>query len=1223
MTSRPLAADVGRNTSRLSRADALRAYFELEELGTEALVGSVRALGWEWVDEKPVREEVREATKVEAPAGEVRIAAPETKRQPIEPIPFWRPIAREYREPTGQSETKRREKKADPPLPGDEQSSVPPPPTPPIVAEPRLRRRLDSALRTPKPGTELDVDAVVHRLSRGETLTELPRRKNSTLARLVLILDPARRLTPFWDDQLQLALTLIHRLGAERIRRLPPPALHDRGGHLPVIAPDEIVLALSDLGFYGTQIHREAWARHARRLRAAGASLLALVPCPAWRWSGPGARLWNAIDWSRPEGPGRRRPPSPLQGAPDSQPAEALLRLLAPAVRVEPGLLRAVRRLLGPMADLGTEAEVWNHPAVDGASSRSLEIQAQQRMELLAESGAGSEAWKALVAEAARTVLGWHEGYADMVWAAETAHFQGCGLSSEVLGEDRVQEAHAVLRRASGALSQAEGMVDKATYARAAFWRREMARLPSGTKDAPEFREVYEQVALWQRQFDPEAPLPAGVSPEMLDPQPEEPLRRLAVWQHGPQFLVGFREVESQGSLLVEMACRRPRVVLADGRGEPVTVEIGEGVVELEAPAFRGEIELTTDEETVVCAPWRLPVWASTVGRDEYGLWAAFEVEGVEQRMRWIPPVRFWMGSPEEEKGRFDDEGPQHLVELTRGYWIAQTPCSQELWAAVMGTNPSRFLSKNRPVEQVSWEDCQRFIDRLSFGVRDMELILPTEAEWEAACRAGTEMATWRGDLEILGDRNAPILDEMAWYGGNSGLEFDLEEGSNSVYWSEKQYEHSKAGTRLLEQKESNSWGLSDVLGNVFEWCWDWEASYPSSEVVDPEGPENGSSRVIRGGSWLSLAGIVRAAYRLGYLPGTRDDCVGFRLSRGPLGRGAAERVSALRSNSGRRRTLAWVAGLGWAVDGGRDEYGRWASLEVGGVRQRLRWIYPGKFLMGSPESEEGRWEDEGPQHEVALTEGFWLGDTPCTQEFWEAVMEANPSRFRSPNRPVEQVSWEDCQEFFERLKERAPEFEGSLPTEAQWEYACRAGTSEATWAGDLRILGARNAPRLDDIAWYGGNSGEGFELAGGYDVSEWEEMQYSAERAGSRGVGLKRANPWGLYDMLGNVLEWCVDAWDSSAGYPGESRVDPISTDGSYRVIRGGSWFSSAGFVRAAYRSGLSPGSRYGRVGFRLSRGPAVRAEPERVERSSTQGREGERRGTRRRSWIAKLFRE
>jgi formylglycine-generating enzyme required for sulfatase activity len=239
---------------------------------------------------------------------------------------------------------------------------------------------------------------------------------------------------------------------------------------------------------------------------------------------------------------------------------------------------------------------------------------------------------------------------------------------------------------------------------------------------------------------------------------------------------------------------------------------------------------------------------------------------------------------------------------------------------------------------------------------------------------------------------------------------------------------------------------------------------------------------------------------------------------------------------------------------------------------------------MGSPEGEAGRDKDEGPQHEVRISQGFWLFDTPCTQELWKAVMGNNPSRFQSPDRPVEQVSWEDVQEFVQRIDERVPGLGLVLPTEAQWEYACRAGTQTATYMGDLEILGDNNAPLLDAIAWYGGNSGVGFELDNGSDSSDWPEKQYPHERAGTRPVGLKKPNAWSLYDMLGNVLEWCADGWRR---YELKSVTDPVGPikPGAERVLRGGAWDFDARYVRSASRHAFDPGYRYEGIGFRCAR--------------------------------------
>ena len=236
-------------------------------------------------------------------------------------------------------------------------------------------------------------------------------------------------------------------------------------------------------------------------------------------------------------------------------------------------------------------------------------------------------------------------------------------------------------------------------------------------------------------------------------------------------------------------------------------------------------------------------------------------------------------------------------------------------------------------------------------------------------------------------------------------------------------------------------------------------------------------------------------------------------------------------------------------------------TIEVGGVKHRLRWIPPGRFLMGSPETEVGRWDDEGPVHEVELSAGYWLGETPVTQALWEAVMGGNPSRFQGATRPVERVSFADCQVFLGRLNQLVPGLGARLPTEAEWERACRAGTQTATWLGDLRPgeMQARAAV-LERIAWY-------HETSGGE----------------THPVGQREPNPLGLYDMLGNVWEWCEDWY----GPYDEAGLQA----GSGRVLRGG-----ARFVRAASRSWDGPGFRSDDLGFRLAGG-----------QGSAPGRQGE----------------
>jgi formylglycine-generating enzyme required for sulfatase activity len=197
-----------------------------------------------------------------------------------------------------------------------------------------------------------------------------------------------------------------------------------------------------------------------------------------------------------------------------------------------------------------------------------------------------------------------------------------------------------------------------------------------------------------------------------------------------------------------------------------------------------------------------------------------------------------------------------------------------------MGENPSRFVDPKRPVEQASWDEAARFMETINAFVPGLDLALPTEAQWEYACRAGTEAATYAGPIEILGDYNAPVLEAIAWYGGNSGVNFELEKGYDSSGWPEKQYEHSHVGARPVRQKAPNAWGLYDMLGNVWEWCADDLRPYDASPVADPVGSLVSAQRGLRGGSWLDDARLVRAASRVALPRVNRYSLTGFRCAR-------------------------------------------------------------------------------------------------------------------------------------------------------------------------------------------------------------------------------------------------------------------------------------------------------------------------------------------------------
>jgi len=219
----------------------------------------------------------------------------------------------------------------------------------------------------------------------------------------------------------------------------------------------------------------------------------------------------------------------------------------------------------------------------------------------------------------------------------------------------------------------------------------------------------------------------------------------------------------------------------------------------------------------------------------------------------YIEPGTFMMGSPSNEKNRDDDE-TQHRVTLTKGYYLQTTEVTQGQWKAIMGNNPSNFKNcgDDCPVENVSWNDVQEFIKKVNQREGINVYRLPTEAEWEYACRAGSTTSYCFGN-------RSDGLEAYAWYTSNSGGK-----------------PHPKV------QKQPNAWGLYDMYGNVWEWCADWYGDYPSGSVTDSKGPSSGKSRVSRGGSWNSLARFCRSAFRGRDFPGNRSSILGFRLARLP-----------------------------------------------------------------------------------------------------------------------------------------------------------------------------------------------------------------------------------------------------------------------------------------------------------------------------------------------------
>ena len=1028
---------------------------------------------------------------------------------------------------------------------------------------PRLRAELTEHARS----SRIDVGHVVRRLAQGEWITQIP---TESVRRwgvgLQVILDRSERLIPFYDDQDWFL---------EKLKRLVPPASIEVGIYNEAWDAIRLVqrqsrtreyrfpsagtsiIVLSDLGALSQSKVSATWTKWAASLADGDHRALAVVPCSPRRVSPHLRSLLQVIPWQKLAVAQSCADPVLRQSLVDR-----LFQYLAPAKRIEPGLLRAVRRLIAEATDVSLESDFWQDSRLASSHSTAATPQTDR-----------SPDFQNLDIEDRRRALSvireWRQTLPAEIWISEIWALDA--ESEQTLSKQDRDDAQRWQQLLESELEVETRVALRAWLSRTtkAIPQRAMAR----------HRHLR---AIYRRLHGTENLL--GGDPQEL---PRGERRVVALGQIGNS-IACFPSGSPQ--------CRKPNWHQL-------------GLIETRASM----LAVLQAEQVKQASFWRSgspPSWASDWGRDECGAWAEFIINSsaedsvpstsiIKQRMRWIRPGTFQMGSPETEEGRYLDEGPQHEVTLTRGFWMFDTPVTQELWRAVMGDNPSKFKGDRLPAETVSWDDAQRFLKNFNARFSEAIFALPTEAQWEYACRAGSQTAYFFGnDPKRLGD--------FAWYGLNSST-----------------------STHPVATKPCNRNGLFDMHGNVWEWCQDfWSENYKAAANVDPTGPEKGIYRVLRGGSWNSTARLARSASRNHYEPGSRNYYVGFRCAQVlaaaepteedgeaaepqacPTKGGAAFElpVSSVEIFSPKpipagpilivrsdmeTLELHKFAKPEWASAIGRDRFGLWAEFTINAevsvqqqpksgtssskrkkakveptpvptqlsVVQRMRWIPPGRFWMGSSESDELASADEKPQHEVILSHGYWLFDTPVTQELWLAVMKENPSHFsnqQNRRRPVESVSWDDCLLFIKTINESKVGIDGlklTLPTEAEWEYACRAGTTTRYSFGD------EISPQLANY-WT--------EATKTHETSEVEKFP---------------SNPWGLFDMHGNVYEWCFD-WYDEKYYAASALKDPVGPKGGHsRVLRGGSWNLPAQTARSAYRNGYEPGNRSYNVGFRCA---------------------------------------
>jgi formylglycine-generating enzyme required for sulfatase activity len=557
--------------------------------------------------------------------------------------------------------------------------------------------------------------------------------------------------------------------------------------------------------------------------------------------------------------------------------------------------------------------------------------------------------------------------------------------------------------------------------------------------------------------------------------------------------------------------------------------------------------------------------------------------KGVAMKLVRIKAGWFMMGSkfsPAQTARRYGGkealytrEHPQHEATISDPFYMGIYEVTQAQWRAVMGTEPWKGRNLARPgdnnaANSLSWNDANKFCKILSLTIGG-KVSLPTEAQWEYACRAGSKTAYSFGD-------DASKFGDYAWYYENA-------------YKKDEVYAHA------VGRKKPNAWGLYDTYGNVSEWCRDYydKQFYASSKNVDPVNTTRAQEVVYRGGSFFATARHSRSASRLGYFYDSRDyQSIGFRVAIAPGSGVKNAKQAAAELEKHRIEIREWQAKAARRRKPTAEEVKKQqaearkrlakarkrqaeaakaskikvnTALDLGkGVTMKLVLIPAGKFLMGSPKTEAGRNDHtEGLQREVTISKPFYMGICEVTQAQWRSVMGTSPWDGRKhaksgADNAASYITWASASKFCRILSKKTGK-SVTLPTEAQWEYACRADTRTAYSFGD-------DASNLRDYAWCYDNvasiKGEGYVHA----------------------VGRKKPNDWGLYDIHGNVWEWCRDYYDKNF-YAKAKHVDPENTTKAMdRVARGGSWVERN--CRSARRYAMFSNSRIHFVqnyGFRV----------------------------------------
>lgn len=502
---------------------------------------------------------------------------------------------------------------------------------------------------------------------------------------------------------------------------------------------------------------------------------------------------------------------------------------------------------------------------------------------------------------------------------------------------------------------------------------------------------------------------------------------------------------------------------------------------------------------------------------------------GATMEMIYCPPGTYMMGRRKDSPCQDShDVCPPIKVTLTKGFWLGKYEVTQAQWKSVMGKNPSdeESLGDDLPVNNMSWDDAVAFVKKVGNGAR-----LPTDAEWEYACKAGTDTVFHWGDTCNGTEANC-----------NGTKPFGTEKKGPNIGHAVK-----------VGSYPPNAWGFYDMAGNVAEWCNDRHKDYfivHPEELTDPKGGDSTvRHRTVRGGCfyayWQAIA--CRSVKRDMLPPDWPKAYVGFRMAMNETAESTMQESTMQESAQTGARSSSTAADATKRVPPGEGSASSGPGNKTktitlpGGEKMEMVWCPPGTYTMGTPDDEPDRQSKE-TLHKVTLTKGFWLGKYEVTQAQWESVMGKNPSKNKNAELPVESVTWEDCDAFCKKVGGGA-----RFPTEAEWEYACRAGTKTAFY-------------------WGMSLNGDKANCKGEYPSGTKEKGPFVGHMTKGGTYG---ENPWGFCDMSGNVEEWCSDFYDLiKADTDSAPAVDPKGPDtGDFRIVRGGHWRDMAKSCRSGCR--------------------------------------------------------